>query len=270
MTKTSPRRAFETDHNDGKILNVKISGTSKDKVLTFLSTSLKNKFKFFITTPNPEIIVEANRNAALLKTLNSSDLALADGTGLVLASKLFGLKNIRRLPGRTMFLDLLTFADQNHLKIFLLGSTPVAIEKSLARLSASYPRLKAEAFSGPYLDKAASPVSKADLRLENESLTLINRFKPDLLFVAFGAPKQELWISRHFNKLNIGGAMVIGGTLDYFSGEKPLPPGWLSRLGLEWLWRLLHEPGHLKRVYTAIVIFPVLLIKSLFQKSETF
>ena len=88
----------------------------------------------------------------------------------------------------------------------------------------------------------------------------INNFKPDLLFVAFGAPKQELWISKWQKKLNVRGMMAVGGSLDYYSGVVKEVPSSIKNLGLEWLWRLINEPKRLVRIFNAVVIFPLTLL----------
>jgi N-acetylglucosaminyldiphosphoundecaprenol N-acetyl-beta-D-mannosaminyltransferase len=244
-----------------QILKIKITGTSKMGVIDFVTAKLKAKQKFFIVTPNPEILVEAQKNPSFASALNSADLSLPDGVGLVLAAKVFGLKNIQRIAGRQMMLKLLEFADHKKLHVFFLGSTKLIIKSALHQAKINYPNIKIMTHSGPQLDKTALPVSEIDRKIEIDAVNQINSFKPDLLFVAFGAPKQELWLAKHLAHLKIGGVMVVGGSLDYFAGAKRLPPSWLSSFGFEWLWRLFQEKGHFKRVFTAVVIFPFYVIK---------
>jgi N-acetylglucosaminyldiphosphoundecaprenol N-acetyl-beta-D-mannosaminyltransferase len=235
-------------------------------VIDFVTAKLKAKQKFFIVTPNPEILVEAQKNPSFASALNSADLSLPDGVGLVLAAKVFGLKNIQRIAGRQMMLKLLEFANQKKLRVFFLGSTSLIIKSALHKAKINYPNIKIMTHSGPQFDKTALPVSEIDRKIEIDAVNQINSFKPDLLFVAFGAPKQELWLAKHLAHLKIGGAMVVGGSLDYFAGIKKLPPQWMHRRGLEWAWRLFHEKSHLKRVFTAVIIFPTLIVLERFKR----
>jgi N-acetylglucosaminyldiphosphoundecaprenol N-acetyl-beta-D-mannosaminyltransferase len=114
---------------------------------------------------------------------------------------------------------------------------------------------------GPILDKNAKPVSDADIIKEKEAINLINNFKRDLLFVAFGNPKQEIWIHKNLDKLKIGGAMAVGGSLRYVAGLSKLPPKWMADIFLEWLWRGVTEPERAGRIFRAVIVFPIKLLR---------
>lgn len=249
-----------------KILGVKISNVSSDEVLAFVLERLANRQKFSIFTPNPEIVVAAQTNSELKKALNSTDVNLPDGAGVVWASRFLQrankipARNIEQVRGREVMVDLFGLADKKGLKIYILGSTPRVNKKSVARVLGDYKNIKVKGSSGPVLNEDGLPETKRDNKIETDTISEINRFMPDILFVAFGAPKQEIWVSKHLSKLKVGGAMVVGGALDTFSGEKSLPPKLLAGLGLEWLWRLLREPRRLKRILNAVVVFPFLVL----------
>lgn len=106
------------------------------------------------------------------------------------------------------------------------------------------------------MDKNAQAITEVDKKIEKDVIDKINKFNPDLLFVAFGNPKQEIWIYDNLLKLNIGGAMAVGGSLRYLAGLSSLPPVWMEKVGLEWLWRLVTEPFRLPRIWNAVVVFP--------------
>ncbi len=115
--------------------------------------------------------------------------------------------------------------------------------------------------AGPRLNAAGEVVSGDDC------LKKINAARPDLLFVGFGMPKQEKWIYKNVKKLDAKGIMTVGGTFDYVFGKARLPPQWLEKPGLEWLWRLLHEPKRGSRILNAVIIFPLkVLCSKLWQK----
>jgi N-acetylglucosaminyldiphosphoundecaprenol N-acetyl-beta-D-mannosaminyltransferase len=121
----------------------------------------------------------------------------------------------------------------------------------------SLKKIKIESAGGPFLDKEARPISKDDALIEKEVVKAINKFRPHLLFVAFGAPKQEKWAYKWLDKLEVGGVMVVGGAFDFIAGRAKLPPEWMEKAGLEWLWRLLHQPRRLGRIFVATIVFPV-------------
>ncbi|MDP1710300.1 MAG: WecB/TagA/CpsF family glycosyltransferase, partial [bacterium] len=109
--------------------------------------------------------------------------------------------------------------------------------------------------SGPMVDDNADPVSEVDRKLEKDAVESINKFKPQLLFVAMKNPKQEIWIYKSLSMLNVGGAMTVGGTFRYISGKSLLPPKWMENYGLEWVYRLITEPYRIKRIFNAFPIF---------------
>ncbi len=248
----------------GKILGIKVDSTSEERVLERVLDFLSHNQKFLIVTPNSEIILQAQTNKKLASALNAADIAVADSVGLKVA-----MPRAKIVPGRKLMVRLFSLANEKKMKIFLLGASkvsPKTIDKSLKRISKLYCHVIAAGHSGPDLNKTAQPISSKDKRLEQKAMDRINQFKPDLLFVAFGAPKQELWIKKHLPDLKVGGAMVVGGALDYFAQEVKLPPKWLADCGLEWLWRLVREPYRLPRIFRAVIIFPLKVLISKFTK----
>lgn len=244
-----------------RILGVKISSTDKDEVLEYVSSSLKTVSKFFIATPNPEIVLLAQKDKRLLQALNSADIALVDGIGLVWAARFLGLGRVVRTPGRMMFFHLLRLANEKHLKIYLLGATEGVNKASLSKITKEYPRIKVKGRSDIFVNKEGYSDNEKDIKMHIDILRDINTFKPDILFVALGAPKQEKWIYNNLKNLDIGGAMVIGGALDTFSGQVAKPPLWVSNMGLEWLWRVVLEPRRIRRIFKAVVLFPLAVMR---------
>ncbi len=235
---------------DVKILNVELSSTSVGEVLDFVESSLKLRRKFFIVTPNPEMIVESTDNPVFLEALNTSDIALPDGVGLLLINS-----SLERITGREMMLKLFEFAGKRNLKVFLLGASATVNNWAVDKASKEFGGAKFDGDGILVIGRDGVPDTKLALSYEKDIVDRINKFGPDLLIVAFGAPKQELWVARNYNQLKVGGVMVVGGALDYYAGSKTLPPQFMARFGLEWLWRLLMEGGHYKRVWKATAVF---------------
>jgi len=239
-----------------RILGVDVSSTTQEEVLDFVLERLKKRKRFFISTPNPEIIVAAQKDKVLMEALNSADIALLDGVGLRLAANFE-----ERLTGRGIFEKLLQMANEKCLKVFLLGATTDTNRKAVSRIKKIYPSIKVTGSGDIHLNKEGYSVIEEQKKKHIVILKDINKFKPDLLFVAFGFPKQEKWVFNNLPALNVGGAMVVGGTLDYFVGKMAKPPEWVARAGLEWLWRVHLEPERLGRILNATLVFPFLVFR---------
>lgn len=244
-------------HKHDQVLGVKVSITTKREVLDFVTSSLKKKSKFFITTPNPEIVVKAQKDNELMRALNSADIALPDGSGLR-----FALRLPEVIKGREIFEELLVLGSEKKWRIYLLGGTKDTNRKSIAKAKKICGESRVSGSEGPLYDNELHFALESDKNKYKDILKYINQFRPDLLFVAFGAPKQEKWVYRNFDKLDIGGAIVVGGSFDYFVGKMTLPPAWLARAGLEWLWRLCAEPARFRRIANAVIVFPFLLLRN--------
>lgn len=249
----------KTNRKVGQILGINVDSTSKNSVLTrvedFISDSSKlggYSKKFYIVTPNPELILMAQKNSKLKNSLNSADIAIPDGVGLKIADS-----SLNIIKGRELFMDLIKLASQKNWKVFLLGGLNNEAELAIGKLKEKYKNLEIESSKGPRLDDSAKPKTDMDERVEKDSIATINKFQPDLLFVAYGNPKQEIWINKNLGRLNTRGAMAVGGTFRYVSGLSPLPPEWMGRIGLEWLYRALTEPVRLGRILRAVIVFPL-------------
>lgn len=237
------------------ILGIYLDSTNTRSLLTKVDKSIGSGHKFYIVTPNPEIILRARTDEKLKKALINADIKIPDGVGLKIAAP-----SLRIIPGRQFMLSIFELANQKQWKIFLFGSTPLTIKRALARLNRVYPNLTVSGAPGPRYDNNADPVSEVDSKMELDTVNKIRKIKPHLLFVALGAPKQEKWIQKWHLVLPVMGMMAVGGSLDYFAGVKSTPPKSISRLGFEWLWRL-REKGHYKRVFNATIVFPLWVLK---------
>ncbi len=276
------------------ILGINILSTNIQELLTGINQKITHNIKFSILTPNPELVLMANKNSKLQEIVNRADFAVPDGIALLSAERFlntsinkldafylprllftwfkcfyiypFDRKKLNGylslIKGRELFMRLAKIAPENDWKVFLLGGMDNEAELAAKRLASLYPGISVSSFRGPKLDEKGNPVSQVDTKLERDVVDRINKFTPDLLFVAYGAPKQEIWIHNNLSKLNIKGAMAVGGTFRYIAGMSKLPPRWMEALGLEWLWRLITEPGRLPRIFNAVVVFPIEVIRS--------
>ena len=251
-----------------KIVNINVLSTNKEELLRKISGFLSHNHKFSLIAVNPEIVLKGIKDPNFANILNSASLTVPDGFGLAWAARFLGEGNLNIIPGRKLFLEITAKASKSGWPIFLLGGKGKAAEKTAAYLRGKYRNLKVDYHQGPKLNELGEPVSERDSLIQSEVMNRINTFKPKILFVAFGAPKQEIWLYRNLARLNVGGGMVVGGTFDYLSGYAKLPPKLLEDLHLEWLWRVICEPRRIGRIINATIIFPFKVIKAKFFRVE--
>jgi N-acetylglucosaminyldiphosphoundecaprenol N-acetyl-beta-D-mannosaminyltransferase len=205
-----------------------------------------------IVTVNPEYIVAAQRDPAFAAVLRGSALATADGVGVVLAARLLGLPYGPRVTGVDLVEGVAGIADER-CRMFLLGAAPGVAELAAERLSARHPRIH---LVGCY---SGSPDASEFPEIERR----IAETQPTVLLVAFGHPRQDLWISEYRETLAAHGILLsagVGGAFDYLSGRVRRSPRWLRRLGLEWLYRLVFQPWRWRR-QLALPVFVWLVLR---------
>lgn len=230
------------------ILGVKISSTSEGRLLTEIDKNIKLGLKFNILAINPEKIMDARREKDGIEILNKGTINIADGVGLKLAHS-----NLQIIKGRELFYKL---CQNKKYKKFYLGGEDNESKKIAEKFGGEW-------FVGPIINDKAKPVTKIDVKLYKDAIDKINKYKPDILFVAFGGNniKQERFIIENFNKLKAKCIMAVGGSFRYYSGLSKLPPKSISDVGMEWLWRLLTEPKRIKRIFNATILFPIEILK---------
>jgi N-acetylglucosaminyldiphosphoundecaprenol N-acetyl-beta-D-mannosaminyltransferase len=221
------------------ILNIPVHRLTLAKALACISRCLTEPRLHQIATVNPEFVITAQQDTDFRRILQQADLCLADGVGLLWAARRLGQPIPERLPGSEMVYHLAELAAQQGWRLFLLGAAPGVAEAAAAIFQQSYPGLQ---IAGSY---AGSPDPADDDQLVQH----INASRADVLYVAYGAPRQDKWIDRNRHKLQtVRLALGVGGSLDFVTGRAIRAPRWVQRLGLEWLHRLLHEPWRWRRM----------------------
>ncbi|MFA7681979.1 MAG: WecB/TagA/CpsF family glycosyltransferase [Candidatus Peribacteraceae bacterium] len=206
--------------------------------------------QYHIATPNSEMLVEAGRNPAFKEVLRHTSLNIPDSAGLLWMARLTGQHLPERVTGVDTVTALCATLDARH-PVFLLGAAPGVAQRAAETLRQKNPSLTiAGTYSGsPRNDDAPAILDR------------IRAAKPHLLLVAFGAPAQDLWIAKHLAELpSVRVAMGIGGTFDFLAGAQKRAPQWMQHTGFEWLYRLYKEPKRLKRIWNAVVVFPLSVI----------
>ncbi len=198
-----------------------------------------------IATVNPEFIMIARRDAVFRLVLERATLCLADGIGLLWAAKWLnraGRGTEPALPERVTGSDgvplIAERAAEKGWRVFLLGAAPGVAQRTAGVLTARYPGLQV----------AGTCDRDPSAEEEEEIVQLVNQSKADILFVAYGAPRQDKWIARNLPRLRVGVAMGVGGAFDFISGKTIRAPRWMRRVGVEWLYRLFQEPWRWRRM----------------------
>lgn len=221
-----------------RILGVRADDADSAEALSIIDGFVRDGGTHQIVTVNVEFIMAAQRDEAFRRIINGASLVLPDGIGVVWASRLLGNALRERVGGTDMVSSLSHLAATESYGIFLLGAAPGVAELAAQDLCTRYPGLRV---LGTY---AGSPLPEE----EDHIVARIRRAKPDLLFVAYGAPRQDKWIHRNLSRLGVPVAMGVGGAFDFISGRAMRAPRWIQQLGLEWVHRLIREPWRWRRM----------------------
>lgn len=270
-----------------EILGVRVDCLTLPKALNRIVDLVRGRKNYYIVTPNPEMVMYAQKHTWFKDVLNNADIALADGVGLQWAAKYLSLSLIRvpvlkqiveffqfiftiplvvlapkllnvipeRLTGADMVWEIAKLASERDYRIFLLGAGPGVALKAARVMQTLYPRLNVvEVMVGPPYES------------QDEVIRAIRQTNPQFIFLAFPAEEQMRWMRDELPKLQDVIAIGIGGALDFIAGgvainagESKTPaqraPEWMQQRGLEWLYRYLTQPWRKKRIQTATIDF---------------
>ncbi len=221
-----------------RILGVRVHDVTMEEALCAVDAFIAEGGAHQICTVNPEFVMHALRDPAFFHVLERADLNVPDGVGLLWAGRILKQPLRERVPGVELMEALAVRAAERGWRVFLLGAAEGVADRAAAVLQRRCPGL---AVVGTF---AGSP------RPEDapEILERLRRARPDLLFVAYGAPQQDLWIARYQPALRIPVAMGVGGAFDFIAGVVPRAPRWMREIGLEWLYRLIRQPWRWRRM----------------------
>lgn len=228
-----------------RIFGVEIQNTTLEDVVSKLEGYLKGDSLKTIYTPNTEIVMAAKENRSLKELINKGDLVIADGIGLVYGSRIKKRPLKERVTGFDTSMKLLDIANKNAYSLFLLGGKDGVAKGAAERINGDYPNIRIAGFHHGYF-KGSHLGLKGEAE-EERIIEDINKSNPDIIFVGFGFPKQELWI--HTNKDRVKGRVIIGngGVMDILAGNSKRAPEIFIKLGLEWFYRLVQDPSRIKR-----------------------
>ena len=221
------------------IMDVPINNVTMEEASDQVVGYLLGQKQHTVFTPNPEIIMDAQEDSELMRILKQADLVVADGIGVVLASKIL---KVERLPERVGGFDLMQQVlgkiKDKDINVYFLGSKPGVAEVAAKNMRKTYPGLKIVGSRDGYFGAED----------EQEIINEIKGLKVDLLMVGLGAPRQEKWIDKHIEELGIRVGVGVGGSLDVMAGTVKRAPEMYQKLGLEWFYRLITNPKRAKRM----------------------
>lgn len=226
-----------------RVLGVKIDDVNLDQAIKIVQGWLEKPGKHYIVTINPEFLMTAQQDNIFKEILSKADLGIPDGVGLKLSGDI-----VCNTPGIDLMESLVKIASEKGYTIGLLGGRGGVAEKTADCLKKKYPKLKVSFTSG-------EPGKIPDT---------------DLLFVAFGHPKQEYWIVDNLGNIPVKVAMGVGGAFDFLSGKVPRAPKWLRGLGLEWLFRLIIQPWRIKRQLALLKFLMLIWIYGRYKNTQRY
>ncbi|OGH16200.1 MAG: hypothetical protein A3C30_02585 [Candidatus Levybacteria bacterium RIFCSPHIGHO2_02_FULL_40_18] len=214
--------------NKTNILGVGFTEEKESKILEYIFSELrkdkKRRDKIVIFTPNPEQVAAAVRNEDLRNLLNQAQISLPDGVGILWAAKLFGKPIYARITGVDFMKSLVKSISNQPVITGYFGGQKGVAEACALCLQKKWPNLRV-GYASDFYDK--EKMIQSDI---------------DILFVALGFPKQEKWIFEHKDEIPATVIMAVGGAFDFFSGRIMRAPGFVRRIGFEWLFRLILQP----------------------------
>lgn len=219
------------------ILDVPVHPLTYDAFLDLVAGFITEGGPHQVCTANPEFVMTAQRQPEFMAVLHEADLVLADGVGLLWAARRQGQTLPERVTGSDGIYELAGRAALHGWRLYLLGAAPGVAQRAATILRERYPTLQV---AGTY---AGSPADDDYPGIAER----IKRARPDILLVAYGAPRQDLWIARHKEDLGVPVSMGVGGAYDHITGVRRRAPSWVIRLNLEWLWRLITQPWRWRR-----------------------
>lgn len=198
---------------------------------------LKDRAAHPILAVNPEKVIAAQQQSDLLRALENASLVVPDGIGIVMAARLLGKGRMQRVPGSDLMPEICRLAAREGNSVFLYGARPERVSRAATLLQERFPGLRIAGTQHGYVpDDQMTQV-----------IDTINASGADVLFVGLGSPRQELWISRHRDRLDVSICQGVGGTFDAICGHPKRAPGIFQKLNLEWLYRLATQPQRLHR-----------------------
>ena len=225
-----------------RFMNIEIDNLSMDEAIDSIDRLINERHRY-VVTPNVDHIVKLDNDAEFRKVYENADLILTDGKPLIWISKLYGTPIREKISGSDIFPKVCELANKKHYAMYLLGAGKGVAEVAAKNIVNEYDNIHVVGtYSPPF--GFENDKSEIDFILDR-----INSAKPDILIVGLGAPKQEKFIYKYIDKLDVGIALGLGASIDFMAGNIKRAPKWVSNIGFEWFYRFLKEPKRLFKRY---------------------
>ncbi len=222
------------------VLDVGFLSISMEEALGMLADVVHSGEKESVYFINADCLNISSKDEEYRSILNSQTIVLPDGAGISIACRIIGQRLKANVNGTDLLPELCEVSTQKEFSLFLLGAAPGVAERMKENLETNYPGLNVVGEQHGYFDHETDSAGVIEK---------INAVKPNIVLVAFGAPRQEKWIHKHRQQIDSNLLIGVGGLFDFYSGDKKRAPVWMRNSGIEWLYRLYLEPARLWRRY---------------------
>ena len=230
-----------------EILGVNVNSLTMAQAVEAVQQFIAEKKVALVATANAEMLMRATQDEELKDILNQADLVVPDGAGTVWAAGHLGEPMPERVAGFDLAQELMREAPSRGDRVYFFGSAPGVADKAKAKAEELYPGIQVVGVRNGFFSEADEPQIIADIRAA----------KPDILLAALGVPKQEKWLKKHMQELQVPVSIGVGGTLDVMAGVMERAPLWMQKAKLEWLFRGLKQPSRAGR----LLALPKLVLK---------
>jgi len=226
-----------------KFINTYIDNITKQEAMNHIDECITNKRIGHVITPNVDQIIRIERDEKFKNICNSAELLLADGRPLLWIAKWYRRPIKEQICGSDLVPELCGLAAKKGYSVFFLGAAPGVADKAVEMLKKRYPELHVAGVYSPPLgfEKKTNELKEINRRLKDSHA--------DMLFVGMGVPKQDIFIYENMNKYKIPMSFSIGATIDFIAGKQKRCPKWMTRIGLEWFYRLMSDPKRMTKRY---------------------
>ena len=237
--KTAAHKKMKIQESRRKFMNLCLDDITFDEAVRQIGCMACDEGKHYVVTPNVDHVVKMEKDLELRKIYENADLILTDGTPLMWIAESLGDPIKEKITGADLFPKVCEMAAKTGYTMFFLGAGPGVADRAKERLEKKYPGLTVV---GTYSPPAGFEKNKKEV---DKTIKIINEKNPQILVVGLGCPKQEKFIYRYLDRMNFHVALPFGAAIDFEAGMVKRAPLWMRKIGLEWFFRFLQEPGRL-------------------------
>lgn len=219
------------------ILDTPVDCLSMSDIIDDIPWYFKAHQKMVLASINPQIILMAEKEPEVRSFIANATHRFPDGIGVVKMSKWTKGSITERIAGIDVMENVLEYSSKHHKRVFLYGAKPNVVKKAAKAIERDYPGLQIAGYIDGYTSLT-----------QGEIIDTINQSDADVLFVALGSPKQEIWLQRYMPQLQVSICQTVGGSFDVFSGEVDRAPSFFIQTNTEWLYRSLSNPKRIGRI----------------------